>query len=353
MFYISRWPDAVYQCWSKDWYWSYTEGIYKRIDKFSSIERRDLYLYPLIFPDVYDLYPIVEDPVSNGTASCVVENDEYIRSGDCLDGYTLSGDEEFLWKAIDQRACAGASTSAAIRAKWMPYSHSVPDGCPLKDVSSIAIKQGASLDLGYHNAYQLHIYVDGGITPGQDLNAEVDSCNATWAFAIIAVDELMQGKLLGSSGGHVTFNSASGLFLGESNPTSFDPELYAQVMARIFIIQQHDMFKSQVPILIGYDNISAADCSFMKAAESSDSVLAGFAAALHIESTNLCSIEGFHVHSHLGHPWNELVDSICIFFKNRRPLVPVIPFAPLNRRVCFEYKLLLFAPLNRKFCLPP
>ncbi len=221
----------------------------------------------------------------------------------------------------------------------MPYSHSVPDGCPLKDVSSIAIKQGASLDLGYHNAYQLHIYVDGGITPGQDLNAEVDSCNATWAFAIIAVDELMQGKLLGSSGGHVTFNSASGLFLGESNPTSFDPELYAQVMARIFIIQQHDMFKSQVPILIGYDNISAADCSFMKAVESSDSVLAGFAAALHIESTNLCSIEGFHVHSHLGHPWNELVDSICIFFKNRRPLVPVIPFAPLNRRVCFEYQL--------------
>ena len=83
---------------------------------------------------------------------------------------------------------------------------------------------------------------------------------------------------------------------------------------RIFIIQQHDMFRD-IPIFIGYDNISAADCSFMKAVESSDSILAGFTAALHIDATSLCSIEGFHIHSHVGHPWNELADSICNYYK--------------------------------------
>ena len=214
-----------------------------------------------------------------------------------------------------------------------------PIGCPLKDVSSLAIRQGEGLDVGYHNAHQIQIHVDGGIDLDSDNCEDASSCNATWALAVVAVDELMQGKLMGSSGGHVTFNSASDVYLGENNPTSFDPELYAQAMARIFIIQHHDKFKPGVPILIGYYDISAADCAFMKAVESSDSILAGFTAALHIEAANLCSIEGFHVHSHLGHPWNELADSICNFYKNRRPMVYKIPFAPLTRRVCFEYQM--------------
>ncbi len=110
-------------------------------------------------------------------------------------------------------------------------------------------------------------------------------------------------------------------------------------MARIFILQQHDKFNKGVPIFIGYDNISAADCSFMKSVESNDSILAGFAAAIHIESSNKYSIEGFHVHSHQGHPWNELADSICIFYRIHRPLVFEIPFAPINRRVCNDCQL--------------
>ncbi len=111
---------------SYDWYWSYVEGRYKCIDKFSS--KADLYQYPLIFPDIYDLPAIVEEPASNGcgTASCVVATNEYICSGDCLDEYTLSGNEESLWAAIDDHACAGASISEAVRAKWMPFCDNTP-----------------------------------------------------------------------------------------------------------------------------------------------------------------------------------------------------------------------------------
>ncbi len=73
--------------------------------------------------------------------------DEYICSDKCLDKYTLSGNEEPLWRAIDQRVCAGASISRVLSEKWMPYLDNVPLGCPLKDVSAIAIRQGKGLDI--------------------------------------------------------------------------------------------------------------------------------------------------------------------------------------------------------------
>ena len=132
-----------------------------------------------------------------------------------------------------------------------------------------------------------------------------ESCNATWAFAVVAVDESMNGKLMCSSGGHVTFNNLSEMSLAEDSPGSFDPELYAQIMARLFLMQLSEHFK--VPVFIGYDNISAADCSFMKSVHANDSLLAGLAAAVHMESAKAHSIEGFHIHSHQGHPWNELM----------------------------------------------
>ncbi len=261
----------------------------------------------------------------------------HICSEQCSDKYVLPGDEKSLWIAIDKHACAGASVSQAFAENWMPLSDPLPLGCPLKDISVIAIREGKGLDINLYNAHQIHIYVDGGFIPAQNSADEAEPCNATWAFAVIAVDEHMQGKLICSSGGHVTFNCCSDVYLGEDNLSSFDPELYAQVMARLFILQQPNKFK--VPIFIGYDNISAADCSFMKAVHSGGSILASLAAAIHIETANKHSITGFHVHSHKGHPWNELADSICNFYKNHSPLVIKIPLAPITRRVVYDYQM--------------
>ena len=110
------------------------------IDKFSSMCKHDLYLYPLIFPDAYDLYPIHEDG-SNIVSNVVIDSsDDYIRSEQCSDEYMLSGDEKPLWQAIDNHACKGASVSQAFAEKWMPLSQPLPLGCPLKVVSAIAIK---------------------------------------------------------------------------------------------------------------------------------------------------------------------------------------------------------------------
>ena len=38
----------------------YIEGKYIMCDKFSSTCKQDLYLYPVLFPDMYDLYAIHE-----------------------------------------------------------------------------------------------------------------------------------------------------------------------------------------------------------------------------------------------------------------------------------------------------
>ncbi len=91
--------------------------------------------------------------------------DRYVCSDQCSDKYTLSGDEKPLWDAIDKYACAGASISEAFAERWMPISYALPLGCPLKDVSSIAVKEGEGLDLDFKNAHQIHIYVDGGYSP--------------------------------------------------------------------------------------------------------------------------------------------------------------------------------------------
>ena len=96
--------------------------------------------------------------------------------------------------------------------KWMPLSQPLPLGCPLKVVSAIAIEEGESLKVDLNNAYPIHIYVDGGFAPASDKNSAVESCNATWALAVIAVNEQMQGKLICSSGGHVTFNNESNVY---------------------------------------------------------------------------------------------------------------------------------------------
>ena len=77
----------------------------------------------------------------------------------------------------------------------------------------------------------------------------------------------------------------------------------------------------------------------MKSVHSGDSVLAGFAAAVHMDAAKNHSIQGFHIHSHHGHPWNELVDSICTYYKDHRPLVVKVACAPLSRRVCYDYQM--------------
>ena len=126
---------------------------------------------------------------------------------------------------------------------------------------------------------------------------------------------------------HLTAPAA--LIRGEEKPGSFVSELYAQVMARFYLLQCD--ISSSIPISISYDNISAADCSFLEAHPKGESMLAGLPAAAHFQVSKLFRITGFHVHSHEGHPWNELADSLCNYYKDNLSTVARVPCAPFSK----------------------
>ena len=105
------------------WYWSYKEDTYLKLDKFSSTCKCNLYLYPLLRPDIYDLFPIHENGYQEQSNMDVPphgihidKSDDYIRSEDCQDEYKLSCNEYPLWHAIDVSSCNGASMSQAFAA---------------------------------------------------------------------------------------------------------------------------------------------------------------------------------------------------------------------------------------------
>ncbi len=194
----------------------------------------------------------------------------------------------------------------------------MPLGCPLKECTSIALKLSSDVRVDCCNATSIHIYLDGGYSPG-DEDAPKCVSSSTWAFAVIAVDADGYYKLQYTCGGHVTFSEESELFLGEANQGSFDPELYGQAMVRLFLLQC-DIDRS-IPIHIAYDNISAADYSFMNASPKVSTGLSNFACAVHFMASKLFKISGFHAKSHNGDPWNELADSLCVFYKQEPLLI--------------------------------
>ncbi len=81
-------------------------------------------------------------------------------------------------------------------------------------------------------------------------------------------------------------------------------------MVRMFLLQCD--IDRNIPIFMAYDNISAADCSFMNGSPSVSTGLSKFASTVHFMASNIFNITGFHVKSHNEDPWNELVDSFFI-----------------------------------------
>ena len=96
----------------------------------------------------------------------------------------------------------------------------------------------------------IHLYVDGGFDPDTEV--------CTKALVALHVDIDLNYSVVGSSGGVLSFDESSSLFLGGVRPSAYAAELYAQIMARTFVLQYWSDFKC-VDICILYDSTSAAD----------------------------------------------------------------------------------------------
>ncbi len=100
----------------------------------------------------------------------------------------------------------------------------------------------------------MYIYIDGGYAADSDVHS-------TWSAAFVLVDCTNTQHICLSAGGIIDFDESSPRFLGEcSPPSSFVSEIYAQIMARILLIQYAHKYvlHDNMHITIVYDNESAA-----------------------------------------------------------------------------------------------
>ena len=191
---------------------------------------------------------------------------------------------------------------------------------------------------GFVQAYTF-IYVDGS-------HQLVDSSDVlSWAIAVFHVDTRMVHKCVFSSGGLICVDRDSPLFLGATTFNSFSAEVYANVMARLYILQVGDDIY-EYPICILYDSTSAADVVSGRASLplQQNYLLCKLGCAIDRRVCQKGSLSDHHIHSHEQHPWNEYADSICdhIAKSPSESRVSMTPLSPITGEGCFCIDLASF-----------
>ena len=146
----------------------------------------------------------------------------------------------------------------------------------------------------------LQLYVDGSYFPP----TASTSARAGWAVCVLALSRetwYYAGYLASPAP-----CSGSVATLGQPVESSYEVELAALLHA-LAIAARH-----QVPTLIGYDNKAAGHVAFGNAIDSQDSAMSRACIELQ-HFLRLCDRQpaGLHIHSHKGHPANDLADSMA------------------------------------------
>ncbi len=139
-----------------------------------------------------------------------------------------------------------------------------------------------------------------------------------------------------SAGGRVSFDPRSPLYLGECEPSSsFVAELFAQVVAMILILQSARHYispRDDTPICIVYDHESAAAAAAFSKIPRTQKALGLFGNALDALCKEAYTCTSHHVYSHECHPYDDYVDEICTYMRDR--LVPCeLRIGPLSYKM--------------------
>ena len=149
---------------------------------------------------------------------------------------------------------------------------------------------------------QIFVYLDGSATMCDDEPI------MSWGFCCFKVDIDFNHDLFFSSGGVICTDRDSQLYFGAEKHNSFTAELYANVMARMWLLQSGIVEKSNVVFL--YDNQAAALAVIGKVVSRSNCTLCKVGIAIDRLCNKLYCTSTHHTHSHDNHPWNELADAI-------------------------------------------
>ncbi len=193
--------------------------------------------------------------------------------------------------------------------------------CPLKDHRRVFFEV---TDLSYiapHDVCKVYVYTDGGFAPLLDFE------HTTWSLCIVIVDRSGRMHVWCSAGGVVPFEVGHPAFLGEMLPSSsFVAEVYAQVVAKIFVLQWFHKFAlcPATPVVFVCDSTSANFVASSSVNSKAQSVLSEFASVIDTICVSILNIQYAHVHSHNLHPFNDYVDSICTHVRDRFPRTPLL-----------------------------
>ena len=227
----------------------------------------------------------------------------------------------------------GRSTLDSIINTQFPVAYGIQPNMELTDVTAAFILSSSYIQCPSENFDQViecHIYLDGGHKD----NANPES---TWGLAAVLVNQLGQCWVAHTSSGILTYSEYSNIYCGEKPSSSFAPELYAQLMARIYLIQvlRHVVDRS-LPVFIMYDNQSAdlvaSSCKY----SGSNPILSRFTQTMNfITEQYFDNIKSKHVKSHFDHPFNDLADSICnhVMKDAEHAIVTSLPYCPISDTV--------------------
>lgn len=249
--------------------------------------------------------------------------------------------EATMWTKLDSCGNEGTDVFEALKNDWLtcrlPWSSDADNGMPLKQCSRDAWDN--DIQVSYDDCSLIEISVDGGCS-----NTESHAYPYTWAFVVRRLSVDGDGCVVSASGGHMPRGDfSSKLFCGEFTHSLFGPELYAQIMARMYILQ--NKFSKYIapmgtPICIRYDNISAAECARGFAKSDSCSQLCRLSMLLNnLIIRNGIPVTGEHVKAHEGDPWNKVVDSMCTWFYTKEFILNEIPFGPITENKIIKLEL--------------
>ena len=200
----------------------------------------------------------------------------------------------------------------------------VPD-CPLKAHTLAHFRYCDLFVFRFDRVSALYVYVDGGYKDDHDFHT-------TWGVSFVAEDDCQNLCVVLSACGVVPFNESSSAFLGESLPSnSFVAEVYAQVMARVLLLQFFSKLDAcpSTPIYIMFDNKSADHVTRSSKPSRTLPLMVLFANVLDVVCASSLTMHYNHVASHDMHPYNDYADSLCTFARSGK-YASQIPFGPIS-----------------------
>jgi len=217
-----------------------------------------------------------------------------------------AGNETKMWEKLNEHNQVGHDLLRKLDIMWMGGYPGLFDGCHIKKSTAAALRMCEQMCTNSDFVHEYtYIYIDGSF---QVVN---ESPTMSWALAVFEVSFDMVHKCVFSTGGIIDCNSDSDAWLGAASFSSYTAEVYAGVMARMYVLQAPSNVTCK-PLCIVYDSSSAADVIACRASIGSQSVvLCKVGCALNRLACSLFHISDHHIHSHEQHPWNEYVDSIC------------------------------------------